>query len=158
MDFILRHLNARGLLIFIGTGLALSFMVNFYDAPYRWYQDRHFAQERGAAPVVDIAADLDARESLKLKSLYRAVSAEITAAEARGRAVDALQVNADAALKLDAPTTRAYAIDTLNRIRLAIPQPLDAVRPSAAGDEKADSLPTPPSSAPKRARRRGRAR
>lgn len=158
MDFILRHLNARGLLIVVGTGLALSLLINFYDAPYRWYRDRHFAQERGATPVADIAADLDARESLKLKALYGAVSTEIAAAKARGRAVDALQANADAALKLDAPTTRAYAIDTLNRIRLTIPQPLDAVRPSAPGDEKPDLLATPPSSAPKRARRRARAR
>lgn len=156
MDFILRHLNARGLLIALLTGLGLYIVGNYYDAPYHWYQDRHFARERGVVAAPDIAADLDARESKKLQSLYRDVSAEIAAAQARGRRVESLQGAADAALKLDAPATRALAIDELNRLRLAIPQPLDAVRPSTAGDEKPDAVPTPPSSAPKRVRRRRR--
>lgn len=158
MDFILRYLNARGLLIVVGMGTAIALFYNYYDAPYRWYQDRRFAKERGVTQAADITADLDARESLRLKGLYRAVSAEIAAAKARGRAVDSLQAAADSALTLDAPTTRAFAIENLNRLRLAIPQPQDAVRPSAPGDEKPDALPTPPSSAPKRARRRARAR
>lgn len=152
MDFILRHLNARGLLLLVGTCAGLAFLVKFYDAPYRWYQDRHFAAERGAVSAPDIAADLDARESKKLQSLYRDVSAEIAAAQARGRRMDGLQASADAALKLDRPETRAYAIERLNRLRLAIPQALDALRPSSSGDEGSDAPPTPPSTAPRRRR------
>jgi hypothetical protein len=156
MDFILRHLNARGLLLLVGTCLGLYLLVNFYDAPYRWYQDRRFAAERGAATSPDISADLDARESKKLQTLYRDVSAEIAAARGRGAQVDALQASADAALKLDAPQTRAYATEILNRLRLAIPQPLTALRPSTAGDEPSDAPSTPPSSAPRRRRARTR--
>ena len=156
MDFILRHLNARGLLSTAGAIAAVVLLIRFHDAPFRWYEDRRFAQERGAAALAtDISQDLDARESLKLKGLYRDVSAEIAAARARGRRVDGLQAAADAALRMDAASTRPFAVDNLNRLRLAIPQPLDAVRPSNAGDDPSDAPGTPPSSP---AGRRGRSR
>ena len=156
MDFILRYLNARGLLTTAGAIAAFVLLLRFHDAPYRWYEDRKFAQERGAAMLAtDISQDLDARESLKLKGLYRDVSAEIAAAQARGKPVDGLQAAADAALRMDAAATRPFAIDNLNRLRLAIPQPLDAVRPSNGGDEASDAPGTPPSSP---VRRRGRSR
>ncbi|HXT02109.1 MAG TPA: hypothetical protein VN915_15650 [Elusimicrobiota bacterium] len=156
MDFILRHLNARGLLIAVLSALGLYIVGNYYDAPYQFYLDRHFAKQRGAVAAPDIAADLDARESKRLQSLYRDVSAEIAAAAARGRRVESLQGAADAALKLDAPATRALAIDELNRLRLAIPQAQDALRPSIGSDDKLDQVATPPSSAPKRHKRRAR--
>ncbi|MFI5349712.1 MAG: hypothetical protein ACHQ2Z_09220 [Elusimicrobiota bacterium] len=156
MDLILRYLNARGLLTTAGAIAAFVLLLRFHDAPYRWYEDRKFAQERGAAMLAtDISQDLDARESLKLKGLYRDVSAEIASAKARGKPVDGLQAAADAALRMDAAATRPFAIDNLNRLRLAIPQPLDAVRPSNGGDDASDAPGTPPSSP---ARRRGRAR
>jgi hypothetical protein len=155
MDFILRYLNARGFLIMGGTIASFVLLVKFYDAPYRWYQDRHFAKERGGVVLAaDIAKDLDHRESLKLKGLYRDVSAEIAAAKARGRPVDALQAAADAALRMDTPATRPFAFENLNRLRLAIPQPLDAVRPSAQGDEPSDAPAAPPARAARRSRRK----
>lgn len=158
MDFILRHLNARGLLIAILTGLGLYLVINYGAVPYRWYQDRQFAKEAGIVAAPDITADLDRRESLKLQSLYRDVSAEIAAAQARGRRVESLQEAADAAMKLDNPKTRALAVDELNRLRLAIPQDQTALRPSTAADDRPEAVPTPPSSAPKRPRRRARSR
>ena len=159
MDLILRYLNARGFLLAGGSIAAFVLLIRFYDAPYRWYQDRRFAQERGAAVLAtDISKDLDVRESKKLKGLYRDVSSEIAAAKARGRKVDSLQSAADAVLSMDTAATRPYAIDTLNRLRLAIPQPLDAVRPSAGGDEPSDGPATPESSPARPARRRARSR
>lgn len=159
MDLILRYLNARGFVLVGGTIAGFVLLVKFYDAPYRWYEDRKFAQERGAAVLAtDISTDLDRRESLKLKGLYRDVSAEIAAAKARGRPVDSLQANADAALRLDNAATRPMAMESLNRLRLAIPQPLDAVRPSAGGDEPSDAPATPASSPAAPARRRARSR
>lgn len=160
MELILRYLNARGFLIVGGTIAGLVLLAKFYDAPYRWYQDRQFAKERGAAvPAADIAKDLDARESFKLKGLYRDVSSEIAAAKARGRPVDSLQAAADAALRMDAPATRALAFDTLNRLRLAIPQPLDALRPYTGSDVPSDGPATPPAKAARASRRaRSRAR
>src|SRR3569833_1360088 len=105
MDFILRHLNARGLLIAILSGIGIYIVANYWDAPYRWYQDRHFAQERGVVRMDAITADLDKRESLMLRSLYRDVSSETAAAQARGRRVESLQSAADAALLRDKPNT-----------------------------------------------------
>jgi hypothetical protein len=156
MDLILRYLNARGFVLVGGTIAGFVLLVKFYDAPYRWYEDRRFAKERGGASLAtDISKDLDVRESLKLKGLYRDVTSEIAAAKARGRPVDSLQTAADAALRLDTAATRPMAMDSLNRLRLAIPQPLDAVRPSAGGDEKSDG-PSTPASSPVRRRARSR--
>ena len=159
MDLILRYLNARGFVLVGGTIAGFIFLVKFYDAPYRWYEDHKFAKERGASLATDISKDLDVRESLKLKGLYRDVTSEIAAAKARGRPVDSLQAAADAALRMDSAATRPMAMESLNRLRLAIPQPLDAVRPSAGGDEKSDAPSTPASSpAAPPARRRARSR
>lgn len=72
-----------------------------------------------------IARDLDRQESLRLRGLHRAVSAEIAAAAARGvdsRLIELLQALADTALKLDLPGRRAEAMERLNRLRLTIPQ------------------------------------
>jgi hypothetical protein len=111
------------------------------------------ARARGLpTPAADIVKDLDARESLRLRALYRDVSAEIAAARARGRSVDALQRGADSALAMAAPATRAYAFARLNELRLAIPPALDALRPSD-GEEPRDSATAPapvPSPAPSR--------
>ncbi len=152
MDLILRHLNARGFLLVGGTIAAFALLVKFYDAPYRWYEDRKFAEERGSAALAtDISKDLDERESLKLKGLYRDVSSEIAAARARGRPVESLQAAADAALRMDTAATRPFAMENLNRLRLAIPQPLDAVRPSNGGDVPSD-VPATPTASPARRR------
>jgi hypothetical protein len=155
MDLILRYLNARGLLLVGGTIAGFILLVKFYAAPYRWYEDRKFAKERGAAVLAtDISKDLDLRESKKLQGLYRDVTAEIAAAKAHGRPVASLQSAADAAVRMDTAATRPMAMETLNRLRLAIPQPLDAVRPSAGGDEKSDAPSTPASSPAARPPRR----
>jgi hypothetical protein len=129
-------MNARGGLIAGGAIAAVVLLIRFHGAPGRWRDERELARERGAAPLAaDISKDLDSRESLRLKGLYRDVSAEIAAAKARGRPVDNLQDAADAALRMDAAATRSLAMDSLNRLRAAIPQPLDAVRPSTGEDE-----------------------
>lgn len=127
MDLILRCLNARALLIGGGAVAAIVLLARLHDASRLWREDRKFARERGASEVAaDIAKDLDARQSLRLRRLYRDVSADVAAAKERGLSVDGLQAAADASLRLDAPATRALAIDSLNRLRLAIPQTPDA--------------------------------
>ena len=155
MDFILRYLNARGLLIAGGAAALVAFVVRFAAVPGRWYEARMIARDRGATTLAsDIAKDLDAQDSLRLRGLYRDVSQEIAAARARRRPVDALQRAADAALALDAPGTRRYAFESLNKLRLAIPQPFDAVRPASGGDEPSDAPATPASTPARRARGR----
>jgi len=148
MDFLLRSLNARVLLLFGGSLAFLALALRYYDAPYRWYQDRRFAQERGAVVFApDIAQDLEKRNSMKLLGLYRDVSAEIAAAKARGLRVDGLQLAADRALTMNTPQGRVYAFDSLNRLRVSIPQTHDALRPAGDADVPADNLATPPAKA-----------
>ncbi len=155
MDFILRHLNPLGFLIMGGSLALLVLAVRFRDAPGRWLEKRLIARDRGVPPpAADIAQDLDSRESRRLKGLYRDVSAEIAAAGARGVKTEALQRAADAAMAMDAPASRAHAFENLNRLRLAIPQPLDALRPAGGGDEPSDAPPTPASAPARRTRSR----
>lgn len=87
-----------------------------------------------------IKKDAAARESAKLKTVHRAVTAEISQAAANGFNVEKLQRIADSALALDAPAYRSAAIDRLNKLRLAIPQKREAFRPAAAGDLNPDHL------------------
>ena len=154
MNLILRHLNARGFLI-AGAGAALVLLaIRFRAAPGRWHEARMIARDRGPAVFApDIAQDLDARESMRLKRLYRDVGAEIAAAKARGVDAEPLQRAADAAMTMDSPASRAHAFENLNRLRLAIPQPLDALRPAGGGDDSSDALPTPTSAPSRRASR-----
>jgi hypothetical protein len=158
MEFILGYLNLRGLLIAVVGALVVFVAVRYRSAPGQWYEARMVARDRGAAAFAsDIAKDLDARESMKLKGLYRDVCAELAAAKARGIDVDALQRAADAAITLDAPGSRAFAFENLNRMRLAIPQPLDALRPAAStGDDPSDAPATPATAPAHRARARSR--
>ena len=129
-------MNARGALVAGAAIATVVILVRFHGAPERWRAERELARERGVASLAaDISKDLDSRESLRLKGLYRDVSAEIAEAKARGRPVAGLQAAADGALRMDAAATRPFAIDSLNRLRASIPQPLDAVRPSTGEDE-----------------------
>jgi hypothetical protein len=155
MDFILRHLNTRGFLFMGGCVALFVLAIRFHDVPGRWYEARMIARDRGAAPPAsDIAQDLDARESLRLKGLYRDVSAEIAAAKARGVKTEQLQRAADAALGLNTPASRKLAFENLNRLRPVIPQSLDALRPAGGGDEPSDAPPTPTSAPARRKRSR----
>jgi hypothetical protein len=96
--------------------------------------------------AADLLRDVQARESAKLRGVYRSVSAELAAARARGHDVAKLQSLADSALKLDKPNYRNAAIERLNKLRLVIPQRKEAFRPANADDlnpESETETPTP---------------
>lgn len=101
-----------------------------------WLEARRDARERGASPLAGpIAAELEAKESARLRALHRRVRAEIAAARARGARVDRLQRAADAALRMDTPVMRDAALERLNRVRLAVPKGAQRLRPAAADEE-----------------------
>lgn len=124
METLLRFLNARIFLI-LGTLVALIALADrFQEYPRRWYENRLNAIERRlpAPPSADIARDLNARQSLKLKALHREVLQDIAAAKARGDDVDHLRAIADKALALDSPAYRSAAMEMLNKLRLVVPR------------------------------------
>ncbi len=82
----------------------------------------------------DIKKNAEARESAKLRALHRAVSAEISAAEASGFKVEKFQLLADTALELDTPAQRPLAVERLNKLRLALPKQREAFQPASSGD------------------------
>ncbi len=157
MEFILRFLNKRTFLA--AAGLLAVALAAYYsrDAALARYLRWRYPDQAAAAAhkAEDIRADLDRQESLRLRGLYRQVSAEIAAAGAKGFDVTALQAVADQALTLDTPAYRAAAVERLNKLRLAIPQKPEVVRPADDQDDAdADRIPTPPAHAVGRPRRR----
>ena len=133
MEIILRCLNARALLV-AGVAVVLVLIaVRVQRSAHRWRDT--FAVPGPAPRDTDIAVDLEARESLRLKTLHRRVSAEISAAKTKGFDSDRLQGIADSALRLDTPAYRSAAIERLNKLRLAVPQASEPLRPAGRDDQ-----------------------
>ncbi|MDE2510285.1 MAG: hypothetical protein KGL74_04110 [Elusimicrobia bacterium] len=152
MEFILRLLNLRTFLIAGAVVAAVVLADRYQEYPRMWYENRMNARERGSNGLGnDIARDLDAVESARFKALYRTVSDEIAAAQAKGFDVARLQVIADKSLALDTPRYRAAAMERLNLLRMAIPQAKETFRPAAENEDPADAPPDSPK--PSRAKR-----
>lgn len=152
METILRFLKLRYFLI--AGGLVVFVMVadRYQEYPRGWYEHWRNASERGRSPLGDaIAADLDAKQSARLKALHATVSAEIAAAQAKGFNVARLQAIADKALLLDTAKYRPAAMERLNKLRLVIPQAVEPFRPAAEGEEPSDMPETPKSTPLRRA-------
>lgn len=154
METILRFLNARSFAI---AGLVVAAVVladRYQEIPRRWWQERQDAADRGSSALGKaIDADLDRKESQRLRALHKAVSEEIAAAQAKGFDVARLQPIADKALALDTPAYRPAAMERLNKLRLVIPQSMEPFRPAAADEEPSDAPPTPKAK-PRAARKR----
>ena len=104
--------------------------------------------------AADMMRDVQARESARLRGVYRSVSAELAAARARGHDVAKLQALADSALKLDKPNYRGAAIERLNKLRLVIPQRKESFRPANADDLNPESETETPVARPRGRRTR----
>lgn len=147
METILRFLNARS---FATVGIVIAVVVladRYQGIPRGWWQTRVDAAARGTSPLAgDIAADLDKKDSLRLRALHKTVSDEIAAAQAKGFDVARLQPIADKALALDTPAYRPAAMERLNKLRLVIPQSMEPFRPAASDEEPSDGPATPKSS------------
>jgi hypothetical protein len=154
MERLLRWLNARTFLYLVAAAGGV-FLADRYQGLARLaYENAVRPVERGPRVLPsDLLQELDARESLKLISLHRTVSAELAAAKAKGFDVAKLQAAADSALGLNVPKYRAAAMERLNKLRLAIPQGQSGVRPATLADEASDS-PKIPKPSLKRSRRR----
>lgn len=143
MDLLLRLLERR---FVVGIAVVLAAV---------WAGERWGGYAQGRADLMlhppaealpfaaDIIKDAEARESAKLHGLHRAVSAEIAAAAANGFAVEKFQRLADSALGLDTPAYRSAAIESLNRLRLAIPQKKETFRPASSEDLNPDLFDNP---------------
>lgn len=122
--------------------IALAIVLALVWAGSRWGGDArgradlllHPPAETTSPLSADIKKNAEARESAKLHSLHRAVSAEIAAAAASGFNVEKFQLLADAALDLDTPAQRPMAVERLNKLRLAIPKKMEAFQPASSGE------------------------
>lgn len=151
METILRFLKLRTFLIAGGLAAFVMLADRYQEYPRGWYEHWRNAAERGRSPLgADIARDLEARQSARLKALHQTVSDEISAARAKGFNVARLQLIADKALNLDTPEYRPAAMERLNKLRLVIPQTVEPFRPAVDGDEASDMPSTPKSSTSRR--------
>jgi|CXWL01.1.fsa_nt_gi hypothetical protein len=135
MDLLLRLLQGRWIVAALILLTATAFALRRGDAAVEkiglWLHPPANAYSPLAA---DLVKDADARESARLRGLHRAVVAELRAARGKGLNVATLQELADSALALDAPGTRATAIERLNTLRVAIPRKKGLSRPASNED------------------------
>lgn len=142
LDFLLKWVTGRNLAIVFGLVL-LAFAGDLFQEYPRALYERlapRQATKGDAALSRDIAAELDMKDSLRLRSLHREVTGEIARAGQQGRPVAGLQQLADAALALDMPGYRRAGLEKLNEVRLRIPRG-DSVRPVSPEDDRDDIPP-----------------
>lgn len=141
MNLLLRLLERR-VVIGIALMLAAAWAGERWSAYARGRIDlmRHPPAETTSPLSADIVRSSEVRESARLRGLHRAVSAEISAAEAHGHNVDKYRRLADSALDLDTPAYRYAAVERLNKLRLALPQKKESFRPASPEDLNPDLI------------------
>lgn len=141
-DFLLKWVTGRNLALVFGLGGAVFVADLFWEYPKSAYERWRYPPQKAApdARSQAIKDELDFKESLRLRTLHRNVSREISSAAAKGRRVEGLQRLADAALALDAPGYRKPAFEKLNEVRLKIPRG-EGPRAVSPGDEEAGDIP-----------------
>lgn len=141
LDFLLKWVTGRNVALLLAALLAVWAAELFQEYPRRAYERWRYPPQAAAAKTAgDIEKDLDRKESLRLRALHRAVSAEIAKAAGRGAEVAGLQRLADATLSLDMPGYRLIAMEKLNAVRLRIPQG-ESVRAISPEDDRVDIPP-----------------
>lgn len=143
LDFLLKWWTGRNLAVVFGLGAAVFVADLFWEYPKAAYERWRYPPQKAVpdARSKAIEDELDFKESLRLRTLHRAVSQEIAAAQAKGRRVAGLQRLADAALALDSPGYRKSAFEKLNEVRLKIPRGEDARALSPEDEGAGEGIP-----------------
>ncbi|HAZ08032.1 MAG TPA: hypothetical protein DCZ01_05800 [Elusimicrobia bacterium] len=142
METPLDWLNARTFAVIAALSAAVFAADLLQEYPRRWHRSwRYPPQTEKSILGRDIVGDLEARKSLRLKTLHRDVSAEIAIAREEGFEVDKIQRAADSALGLDSPRYRAAAMERLQKLRLAIPRKPLKMRVARDEDDPEDFPP-----------------
>ncbi len=148
MDFALRFLNGRGLLLLGAIVIAVILADRYQEYPRRLFSQRPASAARTTSPLaIEIDSDLERKESARLRLLHHLILEEISAAEKKGFDVSRLRAIDDQALALDSKPYRAAAFERLQKLRLVIPQTVEPFRPASEDEESSDHL-TAPSSRP----------
>lgn len=152
MDFLLKWVTGRTVAVFCALAALIWAADTFQQYPRAAYQRWRYPPQKGDSKAsASIERELDAKESLRLRALHRQVSAEISAAQARGRQVAGLQRLADSILSLDMPGYRLDGMERLNGVRMRIPQG-ESVRAISPEDDQVDVPPDVRGKARRRAR------
>jgi hypothetical protein len=144
METILRFLSKKFFFPLIIVLFFFAYLILHHDELLSTNSPNSLATIANTSATLDsaILSDLEHRESVKLQTLHKIVSREISIAQAKGFDVKRLQKIADQALSLDTRNYRATAIDRLNSLRLAIPQSKEVIRPAGFDDEPSDEIKT----------------
>jgi hypothetical protein len=112
MELLFKVCTWRNLALAVLAAGAVSLAVRLQEHPRRWVRDwRYPPQGRAPASGDEIMRLKDQRESEDLRRRHRRVLALLSQAEAEGFQVLALRRKADAALGLDAASTRRKAVE-----------------------------------------------
>ena len=123
MELDLNSLNGKSILILGGVLIAVLLADRYQGIPrsmlLRW---QYNSDRQTLTRDPDIAADLERKESLRLRALHKTINDELTTAELKGFEVSRLRSISDQALLLDNTIYRPAAFERLQKLRLAIPQ------------------------------------
>jgi hypothetical protein len=123
MDFLLKHVNGRNLLLAVLFGLVFRVAADNRDVAYRWYMQRHYPPlGRPTALGEEIARQNERREAAHIAELHRRVQVQLDQARAQGFDVSGLKRKADLALTLNAPAYRRRAVILLGEVSMAVPR------------------------------------
>ena len=150
METILRFLNKKySFYFFLFFFFGLFLLLHYNELDFFNSSPKTVLPLEPASADSSILSDLERRESLKLKTLHRTITQEISEAQTKGFNVVRLQAIADQALLLDSQQYRAAAIEHLNKLRLAIPQAKENFRPAGNDEDPSEN-----SSSPRKSKRR----
>ena len=123
MEILLRIVTRRNVLMAASVTGIVALGLRYQEHPRRWFRDR-FYPPQGAAPAAgrDLMQNQEARESRRIMKRYERVMEILALSKQEGFQTAGLEAKATAALKLNAPGYREFAVSTLSEVEMAAPR------------------------------------
>ncbi len=157
MDWLVKYVTPRHLMLLILLCMAAAFAFQFRGYPLqRYHQWRYPPQKGRTAQGEEILDSIEKQQSNRLRRKYERILTILSLSRAEGFEISDLEISAREALKLNVPGQRAKAEEMLYRIELDIPRkksqyiPVEAPRLEIEPEER----PAPEAESVKRRRSR----
>ncbi len=144
MEFLLKTLTPRNLLLAAACVVLFKAGDRYGARVAALYRAWRQPPPRASAPSADgaeIMARKEERDSRAVLKRYEQVAARLARARAAGQETARLEAKAAAALKLNTPAYRVYAVKTLTEVERDTPRLKTAGRPAPAADEESSVPP-----------------
>ncbi|MBI3554498.1 MAG: hypothetical protein HY077_18545 [Elusimicrobia bacterium] len=122
LEFLLRHVTVRNLVIAGILGASLPFAVGLGRSAREFYRETYYPAQRGSNKGSDdIKKTLDQRESEKVIARFERVNSRLAQAKADGRNIGGLAWKSKQAMRYNVPGRRDVALQMLDEVEMATP-------------------------------------